>query len=225
MGRSDNYGQTRLERLNKRQWKLVTDNLGFAPFYARKVWLRHNKAPDLDDLISCCFLGMIRAAEGYNPKRNVKFISFAWYHMSRQCQTHIGRFSQQVHKPANGHRVKLRHIPDPRCFSIDSFPQEDSLDFLGHVDPKEVTDQLADESFVAILMSALSRCPNGKRKREVLIRRANGETLKEIGISFGLSRERIRQLESAAKEDCQRIAEQIAQGGSDVESQKETCAI
>ncbi|MFW5878384.1 MAG: sigma-70 family RNA polymerase sigma factor [Myxococcota bacterium] len=70
-------------------------------------------------------------------------------------------------------------------------------------------DEIMDQSEQAALRAALDRAVEGlgKREQHIIKRRFLGDekvTLQEIGEELGLSRERVRQLEAAAKERLQR---------------------
>jgi RNA polymerase sigma factor (sigma-70 family) len=49
--------------------RLCVDNKRLAVFLARRIWLAARKKPDLDDMIADSFLGLVKAAQRYDPAR------------------------------------------------------------------------------------------------------------------------------------------------------------
>jgi RNA polymerase sigma factor (sigma-70 family) len=49
--------------------RICVDNKRLAVFLARRIWLAARKKPDLDDMIADAFLGLVKAAQRYDPAR------------------------------------------------------------------------------------------------------------------------------------------------------------
>ena len=57
--------------------RIVLANLGLAGMVGRKYLGRFGNALDLDDMVSAGVVGLIRAAEAYDPGRGVAFSTYA----------------------------------------------------------------------------------------------------------------------------------------------------
>ncbi len=79
-------------------------------------------------------------------------------------------------------------------------PEEQApIDFLGDKSQTQIQDfeRASDlESLRNVLADVLQRL--SEREREILVRRSQGEKLREIGLAIKLTRERVRQIEAAA---------------------------
>jgi RNA polymerase primary sigma factor len=184
--------------------RLVECNLRFVASYARRY--RHLGVPLLD-LISEGNVGLIEAARRFDPSRNVKFITYAvWW--IRQSMMH-----------ALSDQTRAFSFP-PKMFSVMRATAADvSLNAPawagGDDDGRELGDVLAQQQVAPVedemihqadldeLADALHDLDG--RECEVVRLRFGLEddeprTLQEVGDRLHLSRERIRQIESRAKE-------------------------
>ena len=181
--------------------RLVESNLRFVVSYAKRY---RGLGVSLLDLIHEGNLGLIEAARRFDPTRNVKFITYAvWW--IREAMVHI--LSDQT---------RAFSFP-PKLFAVFAIGADDvSLnDPITADGSRQVADTLADDQSAPIedemihqsdldeLASALGEL-DGK-EREIMRLRFGLEddepwTLQEIGDRLHLSRERVRQIETRAKD-------------------------
>lgn len=183
-----------------------------AHFYSRP----HSR--DWADCIQEGRLGVLRGASDYNPGEGAPSTWLAIW-----IRHYIQRF---LINHCQGVRIPVQHYgkdrdstwrPRTRMFSEmpDVATHEMELAFEdGLVDPNELPDEELSENELKTVIPRLVRWfLNGihsARLREVLVRRfiaAAPESLLAIGDSFGLSRERIRQLEAEGLLECRRLAQ------------------
>lgn len=150
-----------------------------------------------DALLAEAFFGMDHALERFDPERGTRFSTFArhWIraYISRARLASFGSFTQPT-RPETPRRISV-------C--IEHHDKNDQEIKAGYwvVDEKTPEDFVAEREAKhyreALLERALSRL--GSREKAILHERfVENRTLQEIGDAFGLSRERIRQIESKA---------------------------
>jgi RNA polymerase primary sigma factor len=188
--------------------RLVEANLRFVVSYAKRY---RGLGVSLLDLIHEGNLGLIEAAGRFDPSRNVKFISYAvWW--VRQAMMHAladqtRAFSFPPKLFATLHNgvedVSLSEPIGP--LSTDGHTRE-----LGETLVQEqipVDDEMIHQSDLDELADALGEL-DGKEREVVRLRFGleddEPRTLQEIGERLHLSRERVRQIESRAKEKLRR---------------------
>jgi RNA polymerase sigma factor (sigma-70 family) len=159
--------------------RLVTENLGLAGWAAKK-W---GHGLDFDDAFQIACLGLMRAAETYDPDRG-PFATYAWNWLWQNL-LNANREAAPVHVPP---KVWQNHKPTRCALPVRRFDDGNEQDMLPA--PDERTED------VALALVHIERLP--PQWRYVLRRRLAGFTLKEIGASMGVSRERVRQVQSAA---------------------------
>ncbi|MFN8535089.1 MAG: sigma-70 family RNA polymerase sigma factor [Dehalococcoidia bacterium] len=170
----------------------------------RGFWL------DLADLVQEGCIGLLQAAERYDPDRGVRFSTYA-----------VPWIRQAVDRASKAHR---RLVRIPRTVDVssgddpDAAPRPDllppaSLDVPSGVPGSEtLAESLADPSadperdaihsvLLESLGAALSRCP--RREREVIVRRyglagCTPQSHEAIAGDLGVCRERVRQIEASA---------------------------
>ena len=72
--------------------ELVEKNIKLAYFVAARF---QNCGIEYEDLVSICFLGLIKAADTYNPERS-KFSSYAYRVMENEVLQEIRRVKRRV---------------------------------------------------------------------------------------------------------------------------------
>ena len=182
---------------------LVEGNLRFVVCYAKRY--RGLGVPFLD-LIHEGNLGLIEAARRFDPERNVKFITYAVWWIRQALmhaladQTRAFSFPPKMFSAvyAGADDVSLNDpagSPDGRDVEVGDLIAQDAV--------APVEDELihrADLNELARALLALDR------KEQQVVRLRFGleddepRTLQEIGELMHLSRERVRQIESRAKE-------------------------
>ena len=196
--------------------ELVEANLRFVVSYAKRY---RGLGVSFLDLIHQGNLGLIEAARRFDPSRNVKFITYAvWW--VRESMTHVladqtrafsfppKMFSEMYRVQGGGADVSLSDLVD----SGRSGGQDTRARELGDVLPQDMTpieDAMIRQADLDELTAALGDL-DGKEREVVRLRFGIGDdrprTLQEIGAQLGLSRERVRQIESRAKEKLRRSA-------------------
>ena len=162
------------------RWRLIRDhlvdrNLGLAYSTLSRFRSDHR---DWEDLRSEGLLALTRAVEGFNPWRGFRFSTYA-------CHSIMRSFVHLTKKTIK-HRV---HFP----LEMESY----------HEEPERIDKDsglLVDRLFRALDLNAGELTD---RETSVIARRfaldgGNGRTLKEIGDDFGLSKERVRQIQNSA---------------------------
>ncbi len=177
--------------------ELAESNLAFVVAVAKKF---ANRGARLDDLIQEGNVGLMKAIEHFDPKKNVRFATYAvWW-----IRAYITRYLKDNRSQVRGGEAERGTMAD---FSLDAPLDDDSdstyLDRLedGRPDQEEVF--LANEKSTEVL-KALQRV----RKRigdlgwDILQERLTQDkprTLEELGQRWGVSRERVRQVELKTK--------------------------
>jgi RNA polymerase primary sigma factor len=185
--------------------RLVEANLRFVVSYAKRY---RGLGVGFLDLIHEGNLGLIEAARRFDPSRNVKFITYAvWW--VRESMMHVlsdqtRAFSfppKQFAALFNAHEdVSLNEpVAGSRRELADLLPQ----------DGTPVDDEMIHQADLDELLAALSDL-DGKERAVMSLRYGLDDdeehTLQEIGDRLHLSRERVRQIESRAKEKLRRSA-------------------
>jgi RNA polymerase primary sigma factor len=168
---------------------------------------RHAKI-GLDDLIAEGNLGLIEAANRFDPQRGVRFATYASWWIRKFVIQAIDRQAHQTTSPARagsdepgGPAVPRRQ----RIISVDEFMQNssdrqllDTLDARGSVDPE---DQALAEQLKKALTAILPKLPVQERTILAAHYGLDGQpprTLQQIGKEMSLTRERVRQIEQRA---------------------------
>ena len=200
---------------------------------------------DYDDLVSEANLGLMRAAEKYDPSTGNRFVTYARFWILQA----LGRFADQEALPIRlpEHRAdelrKIRSVvqdtgyTDPAVLSQSSGIDVETVKTLlpyisGTISldaPVRTPDGDEGESFGDLLLPVtvdflqpiqdselweiLKRLP--ERHRDVLMHRYGvfgyrKMTLQEIADSYGITRERVRQIESKALSMCRSLGQHIA---------------
>ena len=190
--------------------ELVTPNLAYVATIARQ-YLR--RGVPFEDLLHEGALGLIEAARRFDPDRNIRFVVYAAWWIRKYLAEATFRQGRQVLPPK---RKVVGEDGVPRTVSISEF----SLDATtGAEGGPTLQDRLVDRTTPDAESSAIRteigttvtqalECLNPV-ERLVMQRRFGldgkpKETLREIGEQLGVTRERIRQIETRARETLRR---------------------
>ena len=186
--------------------RMVESNLRFVVSFAKRY---RGLGVSFLDLIHEGNLGLIEAAKRFDPNRNVKFITYAvWW--IRESMMH-----------ALSDQTRAFSFP-PKLFAVlgtgaDDVSLNDPVTADGSrqvadtlaQDQAPIEDEMIHQSDLDELASALSEL-DGKEREIVRLRFGleddEPRTLQEIGDRLHLSRERVRQIESRAKDKLRRSA-------------------
>src|SRR5262249_29554461 len=186
---------------------LVEGNLRFVVSYAKRY--RGLGVPFLD-LIHEGNLGLMEAAKRFDPDRNVKFITYAvWW--IRQSITHaLSGQTRAVTIPdklsAVLHRLRRTDVSlnEPVGSAERGADGPELGDLIEQASVPAVEEDLIHRAALVRVRAALDELDDKEREvvtlRFGLDRDGDPRTLQEVGGLLDLSRERIRQIESRAKE-------------------------
>ncbi len=144
---------------------LVKSNLRFVISVA-KMYQRNNSIISLEDLINEGNLGMIEAAEKFDPSLGFKFISFAVWHIRRRIRESISKNSRQIKIPENQIQsaVKIGKIQTSYIQEFDRFPT-----------PNEIQDELLKlDNPIKMTMESINRIL-GEETKTISLESASSE--------------------------------------------------
>src|SRR5438105_4829788 len=191
---------------------LAECNLPFVVAVARKF---QNRGARLDDLVQEGNVGLMKAIEHFDPKKNVRFATYAvWW-----IRAYITRYLKDNRSQVRGGEAERGAMSD---FSLDANVDEEGE--MTYLDRLEDSGPPPDEKFISTernsdVQEALSKV----RKRigdlgwDILQERLTQDkprTLEELGQRWGVSRERVRQVELKTKNF---LARYLAAFNSDTE--------
>lgn len=178
------------------QNKLVNANLRFVVKIANSFHIQ-----DKEDLINEGCLGLIKAAEKFNPEYNVKFISYAVFWIKTYMQRAIREKFTAVKFPATKYAEMKKE--EWQFVSLDKTIQKDGKEVSVVSLIEDTKMNTPEENFCKNKeYSDLRNAVNSLKEKEksVIIKRfgLDGKapmSLSEIGAEMGYTKERIRQIE------------------------------
>lgn len=178
----------------------------------------------LDDLIAEGNLGLIEAAKRFDPQRGVRFVSYAAWWIRKFMLQAVQRQAHQTSTPARPSDRPASSGTDPRSgspgrpptrlriLSYDDFVQNSSdrhvLEKFALGETAEPEDLILEKQLEEALAAVLPRLPEQERTILSAHYGLDGQaprTLQEIGLSLGVTRERIRKIELRAIERARRL--------------------
>jgi RNA polymerase primary sigma factor len=182
--------------------QLANSNLAFVVAVAKKF---ANRGARLDDLIQEGNVGLMKAIEHFDPKKNVRFATYAvWW-----IRAYITRYLKDNRSQVRGGESERPVMTD---FSLDaSLDEEEETTFLDRLEdggPSPQDQYLSREQDTEV-QQALARVKKriGDLGWDILTQRLTQDkpaTLEELGKNWGVSRERVRQVELKTKSFLQR---------------------
>lgn len=183
------------EQKKQAKLKLVASLFGLVLRLASMVAARHSDS-DIDDLVQDGLIAVCQSIDHYDTKTGYRISTLAWRNIlwklrSSMCNLSTIRLTQSAIKNLP---VDKRHILQ-NPIDIDSLDTS-SRDWLELKASDDVeSDQLASETEIASrVQRAIDRLP--QRYKEVVRMRMAGKTLQEVGEVYGITRERVRQIEA-----------------------------
>jgi RNA polymerase primary sigma factor len=198
--------------------RLVEANLRFVVSYAKRY---RGLGVSFLDLIHEGNLGLIEAARRFDPSRNVKFITYAVWWMREAMMHLLAGETRAFSFPPKLFAVLHRHAEDVSL--SDPVPGHShgqgrgernsgharDLSELLPLDQPPIEEEMIHQADLGELAAAL-RDLSGTEREIVRLRFGleddEPRTLQEIGERLHLSRERVRQIESRAKEKLRQSA-------------------
>ena len=191
--------------------RLVEANLRFVVSYAKRY---RGLGVSFLDLIHEGNLGLIEAARRFDPSRNVKFITYAvWWIREAMMhvladQTRAFSFPPKLFSALHNSHDDVSLSEPIAAGARDGRPRE-FADLLAQDLVPAVEDEMIHQADLDELAAAMHDL-DGKELEVMRLRFGFGDdeprTLQEIGDRLHLSRERVRQIESRAKEKLRRSA-------------------
>lgn len=187
------------------------------------------------DLVQAGNLGLLEAFERFEPIKEVKFVTYAFFWVHKMIQeaarnsgsivtipTHIHRLQKKVNEARAQYETYWGDSPDYSEISVMTELTEAEIrkaDFLVYIKYLEQDNDFSfgGRTYISCHESPCSHIDEEKicfqrlletlpgREKTVLKLRSQDKTLEEIGSILGYTRERIRQLEEVALEKLQRL--------------------
>jgi len=202
------------------QTRLVQRNEKFVYFYAMK-YKKFCSHLTLEDLVAEGNIALIKAARRFDPSRGVKFITYAGWYIRHHMQRTMANTDSTIRIPVGRREGKRKNVnlgQDLRVAyarSLDA-PLSDGETTLHDVvgsgqEGQEGALGRGDVEGVVVREAVAALGFTGLRKAVLEMRVMADEpcTLAEVGAKFGLSRERVRQVEVMVKERVRVALEEV----------------
>jgi len=182
------------------QWRLVVHNLRLVVWLARK-W--RGRGLEIADLVQEGIFGLMTAADRYDPSRGNRFTTFAYWWILQGVTRALFNGCNLIRWPVYKAPELMKAFREGRREGLDAGEQPPIRVpiplYLPHNDEGDPFDILLAMETVAGVREVLSDLK--PQQLEVVNRRfgidsGEEETLEQIGQDFGVSRERIRQIEA-----------------------------
>ena len=185
----------------KQKDELVINNLGIArkcvSTYAKRFKNQH------EDIVSAAYVGLIKAAEEFNPELGFQFSTFAW----QKCRGEITRYTRDharvVRLPASAQRKgsekfslhKTLYMEDLTSH-YDDTPYIDKIKSPEQCVVEDIEKERVNNKLYNVINTKLTA-----NERDVLVERfVNERTFRDIGKDFNLTKQRIEQIQKKALE-------------------------
>ena len=165
---------------------LVEKNIGLAVHFADTFQASHM---EYEDLVQEAYLGLIDAADRFDPQRGTAFSTYARWHIVKRVMHAIHNSNEIVRTP--------RRRPSIICGPLDN-PEVSVM-----VDPRASTAETMDEDeMICAVRICIKQLPS---REAVVVRLRYGVntakmTLAKVGDILGVTAERVRQIQNSAEE-------------------------
>ena len=179
--------------MNKEE-KLVKDNLGYVSTLARQY---KSDILSTDDLISEGSIGLMKAAQKYDPERGKPFVTFAAPYIRRSIEAAISRLDTQQDVRSTDESLPIGSRNNYTLLNVLDDPNAPKADAL--IEQEILTDDLVS------VMGVLN-----EREQAIVAHyfgvHVERQTMAEIAEAMGLKRERVRQVRDQALRKLRRAA-------------------
>lgn len=208
LSRQSRKGDQRARRL------LVSHNVAFVLSMCRRY---AGKGCRLDDLVQEGMIGLLKAVEHFDPDKGNRFSTYASWWIRAYVQKFLRDMRATVKPTISSPGDERRALP--RDFSLND-PIGDEDDGTSHMDRLEDEGPGPEDDYLRFEHSAqVQQALQRVKKRigglgwdivEQRLEEDDPRTLEEIGKDWGLSRERVRQVEKSTRTFLQRYLEPFA---------------
>ncbi len=195
------------------RYPLTLKNDAYCIYVARRIFIaRRPRNLSFGDLIQAARFGMLKAEQRFDPDRGAKFCTYAHRALVREitrlindgettvCISMSTRNRQRRNATDDeSYAAALKRVPMVQLDGLAGSRDDHSSDPIDPAQRFPEQLQYTDPEGPYDTELAAGLAPLTERERYVLINRAHGRQLNEIGREFDLSRERIRQIEDQAK--------------------------
>lgn len=178
---------------------LILRNRGLAGKFARIYLERYpDRGMSFDELYAAGCEGLTIAAARFDRSRNVKFSTYACWWIRQAIQRQVASIMHIVTVP-KPHKAKSPELAQARERAILANERgAPSYFVLEEVPAPEDEDEKDGQEAKECMEGMIAGLP--EKYKEILWRRAHGYTLVQIGYTFGITKERVRQIEQRAIE-------------------------
>lgn len=186
--------QKKLTPRQRKRNELVEANMGLATHFANNF---QASRMEYADLVQEAYMGLMDAAENYDPRRGTQFSTYARWHIVKTVMDAIHNRNEIVRTP--------RRRPSHVCGSLD--------DAVGLVDSTpDVGDVLDEAEMVDEVRAGIKLLPS---REAMVIRMRRGVntlpmTLREVGDILAVTPERVRQIQNSGEEKLRAILAESA---------------
>jgi RNA polymerase sigma factor (sigma-70 family) len=166
--------------------RLVEANIGLSTHFASQFQASRMEYPDL---VQEAHMGLIDAAEKFDPKRGTKFSTYARWHIMKRVMDAIHNRNEIVRTP--------RRRPSHICGTLDEARVVEMPDEM-----PDASEQMDEAEMVDAVRACIKDLP---AREGIVVRLRHGintaaMTLAKVGDILGVTAERVRQIQKSGEE-------------------------
>ena len=161
----------------------------------------------IDDTIQAGLCGVLEGLKRFDHTRGLRVCTYVTYWVRRECFSAI--WDNRTIRIPKGLRNKMSDNPGmKRVFSldtteIDKFGEHKSFEHRELYTEDKGFEMVDQDDFFRFIVGEMDKLSD--REKDILMSRSKGVTLRKIGEKYGLSRERIRQIQNNALQTLREI--------------------